>query len=156
MTGPDRDFYSPEMFEAERELDAQINRSMDLVRQSENLLADMAKEDQGQLTEEDIDRLRAYVTGHARTPEWERVIARIEAGELTWAQVADDPLGRADPDVGAAFRSLSQVPPLSEAEIVELYGGTPAPEAEPVPRGRPDRLDEDSDEWFSELGWLRR
>lgn len=128
---PDPSFYTPEMNHAERELDARIDQALRVARETEAKLEALeAQDEEKRLTDEDVDRLKAFVTGYARTPEWQRVIDKITDGALTWRKVAEDVVGRTDPDVAEAFRSLQHVPPARVETLIET-GVLPPQPAQP-------------------------
>lgn len=118
-----RDF-APEMEQAERELDARIDYALKTAREAEAQAAELeAKlaEDQEPPTDEQVERIKTYVLGHARTPEWEPVLERIERGHLTWRQIVDGLAnGGLDREVAAAFDSMAHVPPASLEKLIEI------------------------------------
>ncbi|HEY0449401.1 hypothetical protein [Actinophytocola sp.] len=129
--------YTPEMIQAERELDARIDHALGVAREVEARLDELERQETEQEPpppDEDVERLKAFVLGYARSPEWERVIDRIDEGELTWRQVYESPFTqRADRQIAAAFESLSTVPPPTEAKLAEIgvLPADPEPPAEP-------------------------
>lgn len=124
--------HTPEMTAAERELDARIDHALGVTREAESHLAELEEEEPTEPP--NVEHLKAFVLGYARTPEWVAVINRIDDGELTWQQVQDSLYsGRADQGILAAFESLSTVPPPSEEKLTEL-GLIPATPEPPTPQ----------------------
>jgi len=113
--------FTPEMVQAERELDARINSAFDTVRAATDRLRELAEKEEQPIQDEVVDQLRVYVTSHALTPEWQRVIDRIDQGELTWRQVVErEGAQRDDTEVAAAFASIERVPPPTEEQLAEM------------------------------------
>jgi hypothetical protein len=111
---PTGDWYTPEMQHADRVADAVIDEAAATIRQSDELLAELdAKEEPA--TQEEINELRALVTGRGRTPQWAAVLERISHGEITWRDLVEGRFGL-DSEVQAAFASLGAVPPLSASQ----------------------------------------
>jgi len=142
-SNPDGGWSTPEMQQAERELDARIDYAMS-VRQEVRAKADeLEQRSQAQPppSDEDVERIKNFVLGHARTEEWQRVIDRIDRGELSWRQVVDGLAnGTLDHRAAAAFASLSRVPPASMEKLIEI-GVVPAPAPDDAPTA-----DKDGDE----------
>lgn len=127
--------YTPEMQQAERELDARIDHALGVTREVEARLEEWERqaaeeEPPASPSDEDVARLKAFVLGYARTPEWARVLDLIDEGELTWRQVVESP-PRAE--VAAAFESLSRILPPTEEKLAEMF---------PDPVDVPDEPDE--------------
>jgi hypothetical protein len=124
--------YTPEMIAAERELDARIDHALAVTREVEARLDEFEQSDDvPPPSDEDVERLKAFVLGYARTPEWVVVIDRIDEGELTWRQVVETQFSAApDRHVAAAFESLSRIQPPSEEKLAEIFPD-PEPETEP-------------------------
>jgi len=150
------------MEQAERELDARIDYAFSKAREAEHKAQDLEQR-QGPPeppTDEDVERIKAYVEGHGRTEEWQRVLERVNRGELTWRQIVEGlATGRLDRGVAAAFDSLSRVPPASVEELIASGVLAADPPAEPPPaaeepprpaarRPRPVE-EEDEDSYFS-------
>lgn len=161
-------FFTPEMDQAERELDARIDYAMSQARDVQAKVDEFEQklaEDSEPPSDEEVDRIKKFVLGHARTDEWQLVIDRIDRGELTWRQVVEGlATGRLDRGVSAAFESLSKVPPASLEELIEIgvfpvqLPGEPAAEDE-AGEDQPGTPDDgftsrftahDDDEWFDE------
>jgi len=152
----DQDLRTPGMDQAERELDARANYALDLGRGLAEKAAqlDQRLDEREPPSDEDVERMKKYVLGHAMTEEWRQVVARIDRGELTWREIVDGLFhGTLDREVSAAFRSLSRVPPASVEELVQL-GVLPTPPSErpPIagPRTTATHRDDDDDEWFDD------
>ena len=146
--------YTPEMDHAERELDARADYALSLVRGLEAKVEQFEQRfnEKEPPSDEDVDRLRKYILGHAMTEQWQQIVKRIDRGELTWRQIVDGLFhGTLPPDVSAAFRSLTRVPPTSVEELVEL-GVIPAPPSD-LPTTTPA---DDDDEWFDDEDPLGR
>ncbi|GAB3453457.1 hypothetical protein [Actinophytocola sediminis] len=165
---PDRGLHTPEMDHAERELNARADYALNLARNLEAKVAQFEQRfnEKDPPSDEDVERMKKYILGHAMTEQWRQVVKQIERGELTWREVVDGLFyGTLAPEVAAAFRSLNRVPPASMDDLVEL-GVLPAPpadqppaESEPEPTAtRRSRRDDDDDEWFDEdpLGRVTR
>jgi hypothetical protein len=123
------------------ELDASIEHALRVTREIEARLDEQEQETTEEMpppSDEDVARLRAFILGYARTPEWQPVIDRIDDGALTWRQVYEAPFGqRADQQITAAFESLSRVLPPSEEKLVEIGVVQAEEPEEPAPnRGR--------------------
>ncbi|MCT2582848.1 hypothetical protein [Actinophytocola gossypii] len=150
------------MDQAERELDARIDYAFAKARAAEQQAEDMERRagPPEPPTDEDVERIKAYVEGHGRTEEWQRVIERINRGEVTWRQVVEGlATGRLDHGVAAAFDSLSRVPPASMEKLVEIGVAEPEqpepPAEEEPPRPEPPSArrrrpveEEDEDSFF--------
>lgn len=152
----DRALHTPEMDHAERELNARADYALGLARGLEAKVEQFEQRfnEKEPPSDEDVDRMRKYILGHAMTEQWQQVLNRIDRGELTWREIVDGLFhGTLDREVAAAFRSLNRVPPSSVDELVQL-GVLPAPPPDQPPaeprattrRGAPD----DDDEWFDE------
>lgn len=164
----DRSLHTPEMDHAERELNARAEYALSVGRE----LAAQTQEFEKRFAEkeppsdEDVERLKKFILGHAMTEQWRAVVERINRGELTWREIVDGLFyGTLPPDVVAAFRSLSRVPPASQEELVAIgvlqpVPGAQATEAAESVEERPaqNRPDDDDDEWFDEdpLGRVTR
>ncbi|HEX2132991.1 MAG TPA: hypothetical protein VHH15_15690 [Actinophytocola sp.] len=157
-----RTFPTFTMEQAERELDARIDYAFFRAREAEHRAEDLGRRTgpAEPPSDEDVERIKAYVEGHARTEEWQRVLERINRGEVTWREVVEGlATGRLDHETAAAFDSLSRVPPASLEKLVEI-GVAPAeqpeeppaepePEPKPVDHSRPRPIEyEDEDEYF--------
>lgn len=172
MRSDHRGLYTPEMEHAERDLDARIDHALGVVREIEAKV-DEFDEKLGPPeppSDEDVERIKNYVTGHARTTEWRAVVERINRGQLTWREVVEGFVYQTlDREVSAAFRSLTRVPPASVEKLIEI-GVFPADmledaEADVEADDEPDDTagrDHDDDElededWFGDpLGRGRR
>jgi hypothetical protein len=123
-------YLAQEMRNIERELDARIDHALAQGREVERLTENLARRTgpPEPPTDEEVQRIKAFVLGHARTEEWNRVIERINRGELTWREVVEGlSTGRLDRGVAAAFDSLSRVPPASLDELIESGVFPPMP-----------------------------
>lgn len=154
----DSDLYTPEMVQAERELDGRIGHALDVAAEVEAKVEEFERQvgPPEPPTDAEVERIKAYVLGHARTDEWQPVLDRVNRGELTWRQVVEGlATGHTDPTVAAAFDSLSKVPPASFEKLVEI-GIFPAslpddtPEERAMPATADDNDDDDDDQWFDE------
>jgi hypothetical protein len=129
------------MEQAERELDARIDYAFTKAREAEHKAEDLEQRNgpPEPPSDEDVERIKAYVEGHARTEEWQRVLERINRGEVTWRQVVEGlATGRLDHGVAAAFDSLSRVPPASMEKLVEIGAFPPEPVAEAPAEAEPE------------------
>jgi hypothetical protein len=140
---------TPEMVQAERELDARINSAFDTIREATEMLRELEEKEDEPIPDEVVDQLRVYVTKHARTPEWQLVIDRINEGEMTWRQVVErEGAQRDDAEVVAAFASIERVPLPTMEQLVEMGLAPRQDEAPPTsapPRERPGRDQGDDD-----------
>ncbi len=161
----DRALYTPEMEHAEREMDARADFALSVGRrvqeQTEKLEQKLGPPEPP--TDEDVERIREFVLGHAMTEQWRLVVERINQGELTWRGIVEGLVhGTLDRGVSAAFASFTRVPPVSLAELVhsgvfpaDQHSGADSPESArknetpPPVRGRRPRSDDD-DQWFDE------
>ncbi|OQO94569.1 hypothetical protein B1813_00145 [Saccharomonospora piscinae] len=143
------------------ELDARVDQAFRRAREARQQMQDAESRlaaKSAPPTDEEIERIRLFVLGHARTPEWERVIELINRGLLSWREVTDGlATGRLDHRVAAAFDSLSKVPPASEAALAEIGVIRTEPaddEPEPPTPGRPvargPREDDDEESFFDD------
>lgn len=158
-------FSTQQMIQAERELDGRINFAFSRARELQAKLQEVEEKlarDTEPLTNEDVERFKAYILGHARTDEWQLVIDRIEQGELSWRQVVEGVAeGRLDRDVSAAFASLSKVPPATVDSLVTI-GVLPdldkaAHDADGDENNRDDRdRSDDDDEWSEDQSIFNR
>lgn len=154
----DSDLYTPEMTQAERELDGRIDHALGVAAEVESTVEEFERRvgPPEPPTDTEVERIKVFVLGHARTDEWQPVLDRINRGELTWRQVVEGlATGHADRSVAAAFDSLSTVPPASFEKLVEI-GLFPAslpadaPSEEDVAAAADDNDDDDDDQWFDE------
>lgn len=157
----DHDLFTPEMDQAERELDARIDYALGVARevQAKSDRLEQTMRDQEPPSNEDVERIRTYILGHAMTGEWKQVVDRINAGELTWRQVVEGLLtGNLDRSVAAAFASLSTVPPASLEKLTEI-GVFPAERPDTPPTDdKPSHANEntnraaaqDDEPWYDE------
>lgn len=164
---------TPEMQQAERELDARIDYAMSVATEVREKADELERwvEAQEPPSDEDVERIKNFVLGHARTDEWQRVIDRIDRGELTWRQVVEGlASGTLDHRVAAAFESLSRVPPANLEKLIEI-GVFPAQLPDEAPtddkandesaprRGgadHPSAGGQDDEEWYDEDPLRRR
>ena len=172
---PYQGYYTAAMEQAERELDARIDYAYEQGReaeaQTEALEAKTAAKGDAPPSDEDIERIEKFVRGHAQTPEWAKVIDRIDRGHLSWREVVENLTGTApaDSEVTAAFRSLSRVPPASLEKLIDIgvlpaeLPGEETPEPSQLsqpsqpPLGKTRRFDHpDEDEWFEDRDPLGR
>ena len=160
----DRAFYTPEMDHAERELNARSDYALGLARGLEAKVERFEQRfsEKEPPSDDDVERMKKYILGHAMTEQWRQVVARIERGELTWRGIVEGLFnGTLDREVSAAFRSLNRVPPATVDDLVQL-GVLPAPPDQPS--GEPERpattrsRRDDDEEWFDEdpLGRVTR
>lgn len=163
---PDRGLHTPEMDHAERELNARADYALNLARGLEAKVEQFEQRfnEKEPPSDEDVERMKKYILGHAMTEQWRQVVQRINRGELTWREIVNGLFyGTLDREVSAAFRSLNRVPPASMEELVQL-GVLPSPPSDQPPaepRATPTRRtrrDDDDDEWFDEdpLGRVTR
>jgi hypothetical protein len=158
----DYELYTPEMAHAERELDARIDHALGVVAEAE---AKFEEFDQKMGTpeppsDEDVERIKNYVTGHARTVEWQQVIERINRGQLTWHEVVEGLVNQTlDNEVSAAFQSLTRVPPASLETLIAIgvFPAEPPDEAEASDE-EPDTAaenhgDDDHDDDMADEDW---
>lgn len=164
----DNGLFTPEMEQAERELDARIDYAMSVAAEVQAKVDEFEQKlGEPELpSDEEVERIKTYVLGHARTDEWQKVIDRIDRGELTWRQVVDGlATGSLDRRVAAAFESLSTVPPASMEKLIEI-GVFPAELPDKAPAGdeadgdkpeapdgganRNSRAAQGEEEWFDE------
>lgn len=110
------------MAAVEREMDARIEWALTKSRDVRHAVQDATADEQDdEVPEQQVQFIRATVLDRERTPEWEGVLARIDAGELTWRQIVESYLARnMEPDVERAFRSLHRVPELTAERMTEL------------------------------------
>jgi hypothetical protein len=162
------DYFTPEMEQAERELDGRIEHATRAMRDVEDKTAAMEQKlrNAEPPTAAEVNRIKAYVLGYALTPEWRHVIERINRGQLTWHGIVTAMAGggRLDPDVSAAFKSLARVPPANLDKLIDIGvfprpappvtpAAPEAPPAPPTPKRRPPR-DDDWDDGY-EIDWRR-
>lgn len=165
-------FSTPQMIQAERELDGRIDfafsRAQELRAKVHEVEEKLAR-DTEPLTNAEVEQFKAYVLGHARTEEWQPVIDRIERGESSWREVVEGVAeGRFDQDVSAALASLSKVPPATVESLVDmglvadLDKAAQDADSGEKDRGRDDRRrstarSDDDDEWFEDQSiYVRR
>ncbi|MDN5726389.1 MAG: hypothetical protein L0G99_10745 [Propionibacteriales bacterium] len=131
------DFPTPQMFAAERELDADIEIGLARARELQSTLDENAKEEaEREAAEAQVepqlmtsDQLQSLVSRHAMTPEWRTVIDRIDRGQTSWDHVLTSlRSATADQEVSAAFQSLASVAPPTPEELHE-FGIGPDPAA---------------------------
>jgi len=143
--------HTPEMTQAERELDGRIDHALGVAGRLRARLDEIRqKTAPATPSDEDVERIKAFVLGHARTDEWQPVLDRIDRGELTWRAVAEGLMcGNADRGVAAAFEALRNTPPASVEKLVEI-GVFPArlPDEPPADPVRTPPVHQDEDEFF--------
>lgn len=167
----DRSLHTPEMDHAERELNARADYALSVGRELEAQTKALEQRfaEKEPPSDEDVERLKKFILGHAMTEQWRAVVERIDRGELTWREIVDGLFyGTLDREVSAAFRSLGRVPPASQEELVAMGVLVPvpgtqtaAPTDEPEPEATDNRRrppDDDEDDWFDEdpLGRVTR
>jgi hypothetical protein len=165
----DRSLHTPEMDHAERELNARAEYALSVGRELEAQTKEFEERfaEKEPPSDEDVERLKKFILGHAMTEQWRQVVERINRGELTWREIADGLFhGTLPPDVAAAFRSLGRVPPASQEDLVAIGVLEPVPGAQTAaPVEEPEAADsrkpsgdDDDDEWFDEdpLGRVTR
>lgn len=154
----DRVLHTPEMDYAERELNARADYALSLARGLEAEVEEFEQRfnEKEPPSDDDVERMRRYILGHAMTEQWRQVIERVDRGELTWREIVDGLFnGTLDNEVSAAFRSLNRVPPASLEDLVELgvlSESVPDSDSD-EPSAEPDTArddDDDDDEWFGE------
>ncbi|MDV6013291.1 hypothetical protein [Haloechinothrix sp. LS1_15] len=138
--------YLDAMDAARRRLDATADAAATDLRKADELLAKEARNDTPP-TAEEIERFKEYVTGPGYAPQWDVVIRRIEAGELSWSDVLTGAATN-DSDVRAAFQALPQPAPLAEEAGAAT---TPAGSRPPT-----DDHDEDDDDYFANFSIGRK
>ncbi|WP_028845940.1 MULTISPECIES: hypothetical protein [Thermocrispum] len=175
----------PDLDALRRRLDETIESAYRRIQQVEHSTAELREKrarDAERLTDKQIEAMKAGILARERTPEWQVVMERIAKGDFSWRHVITSYFaGTMDPDVKAAFDSLSDVPPLTpeqrekikaelnkaEAQEAEAaaqqqdeehgpYGGAPRSPyggtGGSVPRRpRPDDWDDDDFEQFNFL-----
>ena len=123
---------TPEMEQAERELDSRIDYALLDAHDARAALEEVERNEVDEpITDEEVERFRLYVTGHARTDAWQPVFDRIERGELTWREVVENyASGDLDRETAKALTSMQHVPAANAEQLAEI-GITPAaPQAE--------------------------
>src|SRR5690606_4473855 len=93
-------------------------------------LEDLERDEKDEpITDEDVERFRLYITGHARTDAWQPVFERLERGELTWRKIVEDfASGNLDRETARALTSLRDVPPATPEQLSEIGFDRFAPE----------------------------
>jgi hypothetical protein len=164
----DRSLHTPEMDHAERELNARAEYALSVGRDLAAQTQEFEKrfDEKEPPSDEDVERLKKFILGHAMTEQWRAVVERIDRGELTWREIVDGLFyGTLDREVAAAFRSLSRVPPASQEDLIAMGVLVPVPDAQAAEAAESvddspeqDRPDDDDDEWFDEdpLGRVTR
>ena len=141
---------TPEMTQAERELDGRIEYALRVAGRVREQVASFERKvaEQTPPSDEDVARVKAFVLGQPPTAEWQPILTRIDRGELTGREVVDGlATGRVDRTVAAAFESLPMTMPENLAEL--------APETPPVAE-KPARAPANEDEFFENPLRLRR
>lgn len=137
---------TPEMTQAERELDGRIEYALRVAGRVREQVASFERKvaDQPAPTDEDVARIKDFVLTEP-TAQWQPILTRIDRGELTWREVVDGlATGNADRMVAAAFESLPMTTPENLAEL--------APETPPVA----EKPAVNEDEFFENPLRLRR
>lgn len=137
--------HTPEMTQAERELDGRIEYALRVAGRVREQVASFERKvaEQAPPTDEDVARVRAFVLENP-TAQWQPVLTRIDRGELTWREVVDGlATGGVDRTLAAAFESL---PTTTPENLPEPPPATPKPTPPPV----------DEDEFFDNPLRLRR
>lgn len=134
----------------QHKLDAAIEHAFTKVSEVKHSNAELWEklaEEAAELTDYQVEMMRAEILAHERTPKWQRVLDRIDDGEITWRQIAVSYYTRRmDPDVKVAFDSLQRVPSLTPeqlsviaAEIKKQFEPTDAaPTEQSGPTGQAD------------------
>lgn len=141
---------TPEMTQAERELDGRIEYALRVAGRVREQVASFERKvaEQAPPSDEDVARVRDFVLGQAPTEQWQPILTRIDRGELTWREVVDGlATGNVDRTVAAAFESLPTTTPENLPEL--------APETPPVTE-KPARAPANEDEFFENPLRLRR
>lgn len=152
----DNDLFTPEMDQAERELEARIDYAIRMARevQAKSHELEQTMRDREPPSDEDVGRIRTYVLGHAMTDAWKQVVERINRGELTWRQVVEGLVtGNLDRGVVAAFASLSTAPPASMEKLIEIgvFPDTaPADDKPNHANANTNRAAHDDEPWYEE------
>lgn len=137
-TAAQQEILRQEMARVDRELDARVEHALIQAREVEQATENLAAR-QGPPeppSDEEVRRIKDFVLNHGRTEEWERVIKRIDSGQLTWREVVESmSTGRVDRSVAAAFDSLSRVTPVSMEALVASGVFPPMPTDEPTAAG---------------------
>lgn len=125
----------PGMDFARREMAARIERAVTTTRDMTFRVEDLEKKlDKGEPepTDRHVEFTRRWVLAHEPTPEWQRVFSRLEANQLTWRRIVQSQMAmKMEPDVKAAFKSLTTVPPLPRERYQEIVASVAAKFAQP-------------------------
>ncbi|WP_028851824.1 hypothetical protein [Thermocrispum municipale] len=121
---------TPGMEAAQRELEARIDHALLSAHDLRGALEDLERDEKDEpITDEDVERFRLYITGHARTDAWQPVFERLERGELTWRKIVEDfASGNLDRETARALTSLRDVPPATPEQLNEIGFDRFAPE----------------------------
>jgi hypothetical protein len=141
---------TPEMTQAERELDGRIEYALRVAGRVREQVASFERKvaEQAPPTDEDVARIKAFVLAQPPTAQWQPILTRIGRGELTWREVVDGlATGNADRTLAAAFESLPMTTPENLAEL--------APETPPAAE-KPACPQANEDEFFENPLRLRR
>lgn len=140
---------TPEMTQAERELDGRIEYALRVTGRVREQVATFERKvaEQAPPTDEDVARVRTHILEHP-TEQWQPILTRIDRGELTWHEVVDGlATGNVDRALAAAFESLPTTTPENLPEL--------APET-PQAAEKPARTPANEDEFFENPLRLRR
>lgn len=137
---------TPEMTQAERELDGRIEYALRVAGRVREQMATFERKvaEQPPPSDEDVERIKTFVLDQPPTEQWQPILTRITRGELTWREVVDGlATGNADRTLATAFESLPMTTPDN---LAELAPETPKPRRPPV----------NEDEFFENPLRLRR
>ncbi|MBP2476038.1 hypothetical protein JOF53_004910 [Crossiella equi] len=103
MTTPDQDWRTPEVRQAEAELDASMEAMEEVLRSAQELQDSLRPSDPA-ATEEEIRQIEAEAAKPNAPAELRALQRKVDAGELNWRDILE---GRSyeDPDVRAALES---------------------------------------------------
>jgi hypothetical protein len=138
------------MIRAENDLFDAADRVDRLLAEADEQMTELGATTQP-ATAAEIEGLRAWATGPKAPPEWRAVVERVNAGELTWQEVANGK-AMADPAVRAALDATTGTAVEVPETTAEPRPATPPPPARRRPAPEPDVEADD----FSSHSYLRR
>jgi hypothetical protein len=115
-----KDWKSDQMIAAERAMDDVVEQAYRAMHDADNLLDEIAANEELRAVEH-AEQCREYAHREDVSPAWKKVIEKVDAGELTWHEIAKGD-AMADPALQAAI--------AGDNELRQRESGRAEPERE--------------------------